>query len=536
MPFALLALAGCGGPGSAFVPTGSTSHTGEPLQADDPRVVASGPAVCADPGARAAGPLERTVIGSDWATTGDLTSGGRGVVVADFDGDGHLDLFVPRFAFVSRVLFGDGRGGFEDRTDDALPGGLTDAFGGSAADPDGDGDLDILVYRARSDVVMLVNDGSGRFDPQLHPEWEPDTAGCGGAAAAADADLDGDLDVFYGRLGLNDGSTQPPTYRPCVSTYLLGNGDGTFVDASDQLSEDVQHLRVMAAGWHEVDGDPWPELYVTTDLPEVLEGNRLLDNGPGGLVQLLGTGLEADLASMGLAAGDLNDDGVPDFVVPGVAELAVLQSSASPGLWVDYAQSLGVVPDRGSGQEVGWGGELVDLDNDGLLDLPMGYGTIPYSSIGPQPDEIYRNLGGSFERVGAAWGFDDETSTRGFVVADLDRDGWLDIVKRDIGGPVTVFRSRCGASHWLQVKLRGPAPNVFAVGARVEIDVGGRTLWRGVYAGSTSYNSGGPPEVHFGLGEADRVDALRVVWPTGEVTHHPGQAADRWLEVTYSPD
>ena len=523
--FSVLAIAaGCSGPGT-------DADTGA-----DPRIVEGAPHACPDPSARSVAPFDRIVVGDDWPPDGSQTLAGRGVSIDDLDGDGHLDLFVPRTIGPSRFLFGDGRGGFVDRSEAAHPTGIADAFGASSADFDADGDADLFVYRANSPAVVLRNAGDGTFVGEAHPEWDPDTLGCGGSGTWGDLDLDGDLDLFYGRLGRYD----EPVYRSCVSTLLLNDGTGAMTDDSDRIPPYIHDVRVMASGFFEVDGDPWPELHVVVDLPQVLEGDRLLDNDGTSLVELSGTGLEVDIAGMGLAAGDVNDDGVTDFAVPGIDHIAVLTSSTqAAGRWVDQSLNWGIVPDASVGQSVGWGGEFVDLDADGWLDLPMGYGTIPYAPQNAQPDEIYRNLGdgAGFERVGARWGFDDPFATRGFAVADLNEDGWPDIAKRDVGGVVAVYLSRCGDAHTLTVSLDDPSgANPDAIGATVEVEIAGRTLSRTITAGSTSYASSGPPAALFGLGSADHVDAIRVRWPTGERTTHPGVAADQQIAITYAPD
>ena len=94
--------------------------------------------------------------------------------------------------------------------------------------------------------------------------------------------------------------------------------------------------------------------------------------------------------------------------------------------------------------------------------------------------------------------------------------------------------SRCGEAHGLDVSLVRPdQANHAAIGALVEVDVGGRTLRRWVTAGSTSYDASGPARVWFGLGDAADVDTIRVTWPTGEQTTHPGVPADQPVTVTW---
>ena len=104
---------------------------------------------------------------------------------------------------------------------------------------------------------------------------------------------------------------------------------------------------------------------------------------------------------------------------------------------------------------------------------------------------------------------------RGFALADLNGDGYLDYVLRDIFGVASIRVSRCGDAGWLMVRLEDAGPNRFGVGARVEVTAGGVTQLRWIHAGSTNLASSAPPEAHFGLGAADGVETLRVVWPDG---------------------
>jgi len=160
-----------------------------------------------------------------------------------------------------------------------------------------------------------------------------------------------------------------------------------------------------------------------------------------------------------------------------------------------------------------------------------------FQNWSPEPDEIFRRTSAtSFEAVGEAWGFADEEPNRGILVADLDANGWLDIVKREIGGVVFVDIANCGDAAWMEVLLDGPGLNRFGVGATVRLTVGDAVYTRTITSGSTSFASGGPPMAHFGLGDAAEVDSIDVVWPDGETwTSSRPQQTRQILTITH-PD
>ena len=101
---------------------------------------------------------------------------------------------------------------------------------------------------------------------------------------------------------------------------------------------------------------------------------------------------------------------------------------------------------------------------------------------------------------------------------DLDRNGFLDLVSRDLLGPAKIRMARCNASNWLAVRLDQGGWNGAAIGARIELTTAMGTQVRWIRAGGTNLSSSGPPVVHFGLGEQEQVDKLRIVWPDGAET------------------
>ncbi|MBA2322170.1 MAG: CRTAC1 family protein, partial [Deltaproteobacteria bacterium] len=390
---------------------------------------------------------------------------------------------------------------------------LVGPIGGATADWDADGDLDVFLFGQLTPAVMLRNDGAGVFAAEPHPEWDVNVIGCGGTAAFADADLDGDIDLFYGRMGRGADVVN----LPCENRLLLNDGVA-LVDRSDLLPPEIQALRGTAGGFHQFDADPEPELYVVVLSEEEFVGvDLLLDRQPDGRwVAVRGNGLDVPVAGMGLAAADLNDDGLTDVAIAGFGEVKYLLSVGGE-IWADAAQASGLVPDASRDQIVAWGGEFADFDLDGRLDLAMTFGTTLRSPL-LQPDEIWRGTEGMFEPVAAAWGVDQREVNRGNLVGDFDEDGWPDQIKRELGGVVFLDTSRCGDAAWLEIRLKQDTANPDAIGARIRVIAEDQHWDRTIGAGSTSFTSGGPPVAHFGFGSVETVDRIEVTWPDGAIT------------------
>jgi hypothetical protein len=174
---------------------------------------------------------------------------------------------------------------------------------------------------------------------------------------------------------------------------------------------------------------------------------------------------------------------------------------------------------------------FADLDNDGLEEVLVTFGGTA-SGGHQEPDEVHRQVAeGDWERVAAAWGLDDTAVTRGVIAADLNRDGFLDVVRRQLAGVVYVDLARCDDSAWLSVQLSKPGDNANAIGAEVTIYAGDQVWWRAIEAGSTSFASSGPAEAHFGLGDLDAVDRIEVWWPDGSTQALQGVETRQWVRI-----
>jgi hypothetical protein len=143
-------------------------------------------------------------------------------------------------------------------------------------------------------------------------------------------------------------------------------------------------------------------------------------------------------------------------------------------------------------------------------------------------NRVFLNAGGEeFLEISHLSAADSDGDGRAVVAADLDRDGREDLIVRGVGGPpLLVYRNTFPAGHWLEVSLRGTKSNRLGIGARLIATVGERRLVRDLFP-INSYRSQAPTRVHFGLGAAERVDALEIRWPSGKTTRAENLQADR---------
>lgn len=484
-----------------------------------------GPEVrCADPSARARRPYTLLDGGPDWQNqpfnaTSDSVFVGGGVAVADFTGDGLLDVMTT----AEGDTFGYWVQGPDLTFTDAsnrLPGPLSRTAGVTAVDVDGDGDLDAFVGVFKGPDFLLINDGQGGFTDGTA------AAGVAGpdnrrsmSSSWTDVDHDGDVDGFvagYGRINSPEGI--PPGDG---SSIFLNQGNGTFVDQVPLMPAPsaLHEAHTFSGAWIDADRDGWLDLYMVNDFGWIWPAT-LLHNNHGVLEPTEDLGLEFTRENMGLGVGDLNGDLIPDFLVASWQDNALFVSHGSS--WFDESLRRGLRFHEPGGQVTGWGADLSDLDNDGDLDATVLFGFIAVNSghVNPeaQPDGVWtQEPDGSFVDVSAEWGLDDAGRQRGSVWVDLDRDGFLDVVRADLRGPTDILLAACDDHAWLELELHQPGPNPFALGAEVVIRDGDQVWIRDVHAGGTSYGSAGPPEVHFGLGDRDTVDSVEVRWPDGVV-------------------
>jgi enediyne biosynthesis protein E4 len=428
---------------------------------------------------------------------------GQGVAVADYDGDGDPDVYVTGYG--QNTLWRNDRGHFTDVTAEAGVGCGLWSLGAAFADYDGDGDLDLFVARYFT------------FDPAKAPfQRNPQT---GAAEYGMPADFPGQPDVLYRNDG--NGRFTDVTARAGVA----GNGRGMGVLASD------------------LDGDGRIDFLVANDaMPNALWINR----GDGTFedrAELLGLAVNGEgraEANMGIAYGDSDGDALPDVMITHFfGEHATLwRAGTTPALgtfYRDQTDEAALAVDTRN--LTGWGTVFADFDLDGRLDLVATNGHIRREPsqvyVYDNPPILWHNPGGGrFTNVTAQAGdyFRELHMGRGLACGDLDDDGDLDLVIVHHHAPsVVLWNESDRRRHWLIVKVRGQAPNRDAIGARLTARVGPTTMVRTIDGGG-SYISANDPRVHFGLGDATRVDRLEIRWPSGRIEVRTDLPADHVIE------
>ncbi len=467
----------------------------------------------------------------------------------------HKNAWIHAREHTLCLLFvGDGQGGLRDESLSRVPapGRNCGAYGASAADVDGDGDVDLFVAKNGEPDRLWFNDGRGRFS--LRDGGVGFRAHrCGSRSGSwGDMDGDGDLDLFVSRhhvvWGAEDGCPEvPPLPGESIpggdANSLYENlGGGAFREVSSRLGDAGLHGYTFQGGWVDLDGDGRLDLYQINDYGGVAGPCLpLLGDGRGHFAAADPTaGLTIRADGMGLGVADLNGDGAPDLAVTDIDRLHLLLSDGEGG-WYDAAASVGLAPRTSSAQHASWGGELADLDNDGDVDFVTVYGPtegflLDEDTTPEQPDALFlQGEDGGFTDVGIDWGWADVGVGRGLVVVDFNRDGWLDLFKTNYrqGLPVA-YLARCGSAAWLSIQLEGTR-TVHPWGTRVEVDAGDKTHTRWLVPTSTSLASSGPAAVHVGLGDLDHVDAMRVFWTDGAVSAFGSFRARQRVTVTH-PD
>ncbi len=470
-----------------------------------------------------------------------------GLAWGDYDGDGVLDAFfgnVGSGATLHRGVPSDAGVRFEETTQSAGLAGVDAVAMGTFVDLEGDGDLDLYVGRRGENRLfrnLLSESGQATF------EEVGDTLGLvvdsqrTMGVAFGDYDGDGDLDLYE----VNHAFCFPQADSEVrARDHLFENVEGSFVERTAWLGAPVVESVGFSAAWLDTDRDGDPDLVVINDDVggDIGQPNAHWRNdGPAedGSWRFTEVGAQTGLAltgvnGMGLAYGDLNDDGFVDLAFTNIGANRLLLSRGD-GSWRDASADAGIErKDQPWGrQSITWAPHLLDADNDGDLDFYVTGGRIKGQM--PVFDALFENLGSQrFEERTWSSGMADPAHAKASALVDFDGDGGLDVVTTAWGGALRVYRNVLApysGNHWLRVVLAQDGANADALGAIVTVEAGGRTRTC-FHSQRPSLGGGSELACHFGLGQTTEIDSLTIEWPDGVATEVSVDAIDRTLRAT----
>ena len=509
---------------------------------------------------------------------------GGGAAFLDHDGDGDQDIFFVNGASWphsdegltpgNRLYRNDGTGAFEDVTETA--GIRNDSYGMGVAVGDYDGDGLVDVFTTGLGTNHLYRNLGGTFEDAT------ETAGVGGTpdqwtsgAGFFDLDRDGDLDLFVCRYiqwsreidelqaftlnGVDRAYGPPMSYAGTFSCLYRNEGDGTFTDVSEEAG--IQQVnpatgeavgKALAVSFLDYDEDGWLDVAVANDTVQ----NHLFHNLGDGTFEevgsLMGIGFDTNgkaTGAMGIDVADFRNDGELGVCIGNFAnEMSSLFVTRGPNRgFSDDAMAEGIgSPSR---RRLSFGVMFLDYDLDGREDLLQVNGHLEQTinEVQPsqsylQPTQLFWNAGpdarSCFQEVPPERTGDlgDELAGRGSAYADIDGDGDLDVLLCQVGAPPVLLRNdQTLGNRWLRVRLEDRGANRHGIGAWVTLKANGDTQRR-LVSPTKSYLSQSELTLTFGLGRADRVESLEVIWPDGtRQPVAPPDGLDRELVVRRAP-
>lgn len=467
----------------------------------------------------------------------DVNQMAGGTCLDDFNNDGYLDIFASSWGFEDQIRYfeNDKSGGFTDKTNETGLTGVTGGLNLRHADYDNDGHLDLFVLRGawlegngKIPNSLLRNNGDGTFTDvtiaaglySLRPTQ---------TAVWVDVNLDGWLDIFIAN------ESTPQATNNCE--LFVSNADGTFTEVALDAGLTAQgFFKGVAVG--DLNNDRYPDLYLSDYLGvNTLYFNRTADNGVISFQKANDSGnIYLPERSFSTWIFDYDNDGNEDIFVSGystddktaanimIESIKTGKNDNRPYLYknngnetftdVSFASHL-FEPVATMGCNFG------DLDNDGYLDFYLATGDPELFSI--VPNKMYRNRNGErFEDVTYTAGFGHIQKGHAVGFGDLDMDGDQDIYAV-MGGAYEgdifqniLFENPIGnKNNWISIYLEGIESNRSAIGAKLVLTIKEQGKERRIYhtVGTGASFGGNSLLAEIGIGQAEAIQSLEIRWP-----------------------
>ncbi len=379
----------------------------------------------------------------------------------------------------------------------------------AVGDYDNDG-LPDLAIALEDRIALFHNLGHGHFAETtsavgIHALNQP------AGLTFIDFDHDGDLDLFITGRAAVSGTSSNVLWR--------NNGNSTFTEWTSQPGLGGNGATASAV-LSDINNDRAVDLIVTGAGPAPL----VYENQREGAFKQIALYTGALSPTRGVSTFDFNKDGWMDVAVthtgaPGVSLWRNVEGKSFERVQLPIPEATAA-----------WGLTPIDFDNDGWIDLAV----LVETSLGTDL-RILRNCGSEgFKDVSDSLGLKKLNlhGARSLIAADIEGQGAADLIVTRVAGPPLVLHNAGGSKNRsLRIALTGLADNKSALGTKVEVFSEG--MWQKFeVAGSSGYQSQGSTEILAGLGRSERVDVVRMLWPTGVPQDELDVAANKPVALT----
>tara|TARA_B100001175_G_scaffold314587_1_gene324251 strand:+ start:3007 stop:6417 length:3411 start_codon:yes stop_codon:yes gene_type:complete len=553
---------------------------------------------------------------------------GGGVAVGDLNDDDLPDIYFVSNLYSNKLFINKGNLVFEETTAiSKVKGNKGFPTGVSLVDVNSDGLLDIYICKSgdykdldyRRNELYINQGKNGEGIPLFKEEaskYNIDLPHYSTQATFFDYDRDGDLDMFLINHGIDPAAVEPNISKlldkksPYSSDKLFRNDNGKFKDVSKDsgiIDNAIGFGLGIAIG--DLNNDGWPDIIVGHDYSE--KDHLYINQMDGTFKEVINKATNhISNFSMGNDIGDINNDGLLDFISLDMVsnnnyDLKTNMSGMNPkryndlvdvGLHHQYmfnalqlnngtsfsnnipafseiAKFAGISHTNWS-----WAPLLLDMDNDGWQDLFVSNGIVRsfrnndfVAYKRKRVAKLYKDMEGSqqknslikkyyedlldlmpnkkevnllylnnrnytFSSMNDDWKLNKPTYTTGAAYADLDNDGDLDIIGNNINDAASIYinnSNELSLGNHIKIKLKGPKSNTFGIGSKVTIEASDLRQTKELYL-VRGFQSSVSEILHFGLGSAESIQNLSIVWPDGKFQSFKELNVNQQITLNYN--